>query len=211
MLLSMLVGSIKANAAAITIWEGNQTVALGGQFQVTITHGSDSWFPRLTLLQDGSGYTKLEIFNGNLPFGTFDGSPEMWFLPDPGANYLESFAPGDLIYGYAPMNTSNWLYAYASFDGPNGNWLDGSPRAAGIFLFDSNYGRRLASILFSLNITTGGASLDQPILSVYRVEYETVPFADLMVAGVPEPSSASLLVVGIGGLMALRWRRKRTD
>ena len=195
-------------AAAVTVWVGNQTLTLGGQFQTTITDGPDSWYPRLSLFDDGNGYTKLEIFNGNLPYGTFDGSPEMWFLPDDSGNYLKSFAPGDSISGYAPMNTSNSLYAYASFDGPHSNWLDGTPRAAGIVLFDSNNNIRLASILLSLNTTSGGASANQPILSVYRVEYETVPFADLTVSGLPEPSSASLLIAGTVGLVALKRRRK---
>lgn len=42
--------------------------------------------------------------------------------------------------------------------------------------------------------------------TLFNTEYGSTSFGSITV--VPEPSSASLLLAGIGGLVALRWRRK---
>ena len=85
----------------------------------------------------------------------------------------------------------------------------------GTFLdYSTSYTASLAN-----NTTYGGLVGQSLIVRFLEIDNPGNPQAEVDIdnvrlsatAGVPEPSSASLLMAGIGGLVALRWRRKKTD
>ncbi len=110
-------------------------------------------------------------------------------LPDPSALTVEDFDDGTLVPGLTITSNGGSSFVFPSV-GSSAWHLDPSTFATWIMINTTVAGEAINSVEFS-----GGST-------------ESIDFDALQFQPVPEPSSLSLLVLGLGGLTVVRRRRR---
>jgi hypothetical protein len=164
------------------------------------------------LVAAGAQYGYSSIYTGSSPgtgaaadnltnTGIYGGSTSIQISATAGATYLI-----DLLFANQFSGSGSGYVPYRIFDVSVGGLL----YADDLTLYGTNEPTR-RPLVYRFEVTPSSGSIDITFASgalVAGVNTDTNPYVNaVMVTQVPEPSSGTLLVLGIGGIMVMRGRR----